>query len=275
VHATAHEQWTAYYDQEDHLHHEPAAQHYLAALHTATTPPPSPADIAFPDDWWHLLTHCPKPQPGELAILRTFATGIKQAVIERDTDTLTPAEMRLHAGDIAAADLKELQTWQHCKCMERAPRHTCSNIIDCKWVRKWKVEEQTDGTTKRYIRSRLTVRGFKDRDADNLDTFAATSTHPSQRIVCSIAAQKKLTLSTADISKAFLQGITYQQLHEQTGQPLRDVAFSLPQATVPAFQKLEGYANFDPHSEVFRLLKFGTGLKDAPQCFSLRLRQSH
>jgi hypothetical protein len=270
---TAHDQWTHYYDQGDHLQHEPATHHYLAALSTAAIPPATPADIAFPGDWWHLLTHCPEPQPGEIAILRTFATGIKQAVIERDTDTLTSTEMRLHAGDIAAADLKELQTWQHYKCMDRVPRHTCSNIIDCKWVRKWKVEEQSDGTTRRYIRSRLTVRGFKDRDADNLDTFAATSTRPSQRIVCSIAAQKKWTLSTADISKAFLQGITYQQLHEQTGQPLRDVAFSLPQATVPALQKLEGYAKFDPRSEVLRLLKPGTGLKDAPQCFSLRLRQ--
>jgi len=84
---------------------------------------------------------------------------------------------------------------------------------------------------------------------------------------------EKWTLSTADISKAFLQGITYQQLHEQTGQPLRDVAFSLPQATVPALQKLEGYTKFDPRSEVLRLLKPGIGLKDAPQCFSLRLKR--
>ena len=70
------------------------------------------------------------------------------------------------------------------------------NIIDCRWVTKWKHEvasvsvagasKQSGASTvsKRVIRCRLTVRGFTDRDAQNLDSYAGTSQRYSQRLVC-------------------------------------------------------------------------------------------
>ena len=196
----------------------------------------------------------------------------KSTVIEKDNDNLSASEIAQNAEAVAAADLKELQTWQHYECMARAARSSCRNIIDCRWVRKWKNEEQPDGTIKRYIRSRLTVRGFKDKMADSLDTFAATSTRPSQRMVVSVAAQRGWDLSTADIQKAFLQGMTYKEMAKVTGEPERDVAFALPSSTIGALRRLPGYANFDPTKEVLKCLKPGTGLKDAPQAFSMKLR---
>ena len=136
---------------------------------------------------------------------------------------------------------------------------------------KWKVEEQSDGTTKRYIRARLTVRGFKDRDANNVSTYAGTSTRYSQRLVASVAAIKKWDLATADISKAFLQGVIYDELSEITGEPKRDVCFDVPRGSLATLRKLPGYEDFVLSKETLRCIKPGTGLKDAPQAFSMKL----
>ena len=109
------------------------------------------------------------------------------------------------------------------------------NIIDCRWVIKWKHEvaaisvadasKQSGASTvsERVIRCRLTVRGFKDRDAQNLDSYAGTSQRYSQRPVCSEAAHRGRPICTTDISKAFLQGVTYEELSSPTGEPIREV----------------------------------------------------
>ena len=64
------------------------------------------------------------------------------------------------------------------------------NIIDVKWVLKWKFEQaarsvqesQRSGpaATRRVIRARLTIRGFKDVDACMLDNYAGASQRYSQ-----------------------------------------------------------------------------------------------
>ena len=71
----------------------------------------------------------------------------------------------------------------------------------------------------RNTRARLTVREFKDRDAEFLSTYAATSTRWSQRVVCSTAATRRWPLVCIDVEKAFLQGMTYQELSQLTGEP--------------------------------------------------------
>ena len=86
-----------------------------------------------------------------------------------------------------------------------------------------------------------------------------------------VAAVRRWTLATADISKAFLQGVSYDELSKLTGEPKRDVCFDLPKVSLPALRCLLGYKDFDPSKETLRCLKPGTGLKDAPQAFSLKL----
>ena len=125
---------------------------------------------------------------------------------------------------------------------------------------------------KRTIRARLTVRGFKDRDAATLSTYAGTSTRWSQRLVVSTAAVRSWPIVSVDVEKAFLQGMTYEELSRVTGEPTRDVSFTLPAGSVPALRQLPGYSNFDPLKEVLHCDKPGTGLKDAPQAFSLKLK---
>ena len=158
--------------------------------------------------------------------------------MERDDDVLTPEEVKLHDDEVKAAMFKELITWAKHKCFSRRSRLNAHNIIDCRWVLKWKWEEETLSIANsasgqvakkgRVIRARLTVRGFKDVDKGHVATYAGTSQRYSQRIIVSEAVLRGWDLATTDISKAFLQGVTHQELSELTGERMREVNFTLP-----------------------------------------------
>ena len=159
------------------------------------------------------------------------------------------------------------------------------SITDCRWVIKWKQEvaaisvadasKQSGASTvsKRVIRCRLTVRGFKDRDAQNLDSNAGTSQRYSQRLVCSEAAHRGWPICATDISKAFLQGVTYEELSSLTDEPIREVSFYLPGNCVSILKKVPGFEDFNEQTEVNHCDKPGTGLVDAPRAFSFKLSQ--
>ena len=67
--------------------------------------------------------------------------------------------------------------------------------------------------------------------------------------------------------------MTYEELAELTGEPIREVNFYLPAYNIPLLQKLPGFEDFNPQTEVLHCDKPGTGLVDAPRAFSLKLRQ--
>ena len=100
-------------------------------------------EIELPGYYAKMLS-VPKPAgPGETTVLRVhIASGLKKAVIERDTDNLTPDEIKNHHDEAVASMLKELMTWAKYKCFSRRPRTGAQNIIDCRWVIKWKSVEE-------------------------------------------------------------------------------------------------------------------------------------
>ena len=108
-------------------------------------------------------------------------------------------------------------------------------------------------------------------DKDLVAKYAGTSKRHSQRILCSEAVAQGWDVATADISAAFLQGVTYEELSELTGEPLREVNFILPAYCIPFLKKVPGFEDFNPVHEVLHCDKPGTGLKDAPRAFSLKL----
>jgi hypothetical protein len=65
--------------------------------------------------------------------------------------------------------------------------------------------------------------------------------------------------------------ITYKELAELTGEPLREVSFYLPPWCVPILRRIKGWEDFDPLMEVIHCDKPGTGCFAAPRCFSLKL----
>ena len=208
---------------------------------------------------------------------------MRQEVVQRDDDILTPTQLKEHWPEIQKAMLKELQTWAKLKCFSRRARRQARNIIDVRWVIKFKWEiptssvgesqpTETNAQPVRTIRARLTVRGFKDQQKADIDRYAGTSSRSAQKLLVSEAVKWGWPMCTADISKAFLQGVTYEELAKLTGEPMREVNFYLPADNIPLLHMIPGFEDFDPQSEVLHCDKPGTGLGDAPRAFSIKLR---
>ena len=127
--------------------------------------------------------------------------------------------------------LNELQTWAKIKCVSRKPRSSARNIIDVRWVVKFKCDVPTREasgshstearTPVRTIRARLTVRGFQDQPKADIDRYAGTSSRCAQKLIISEVGRNGWDICTADVPKAFLQGVTYEELSEMSGDPLR------------------------------------------------------
>ena len=139
--------------------------------------------------------------------------GQKKTVVERADDLLTTQEEHDHWTEILAACQKELETWVKLKCISRKLRKDARNIVDVRWVYKWKFDQETQGfdelgkakaIIRRVIRARLCLRGFKDMDKDTVAKYAGTSQRYSQRVLCSEAVLNGWDLWNSDISKAFL-----------------------------------------------------------------------
>ena len=105
----------------------------------------------------------------EVLVFQTSAkSATRRVVVQRDDDFLTPDQVKEHWGDVQKARLKELTTWNDLKCFSRKLRRDARNIIDTRWVIKFKWV-QKDGKWIRIIRARLTVRGFKDSGKQDVD----------------------------------------------------------------------------------------------------------
>ena len=155
-------------------------------------------------------------------MLSCYQTHTRKAVIDRSDDLLTKEEEVTHAPELVQAILDELKVWQGYQCFERQPRHQAHNAIDVKWVYKWKIKGG-----KRFIRARLCIRGFKDTGADDDVNTSPTATRLSQRLLVSETVVRGWILGSTDIPKAFLQGVTYAELAQETGRPERQVSFEL------------------------------------------------
>jgi len=165
--------------------------------------------------------------------------------------------------------LLELMRWIKHKAWKRGRREGAGNILKSKWVLKWK-ETGLGKDKTRKIKARLVAQGFLDQQMTA--TFAGTSTRWSQRLLLSIAVQMQWSLWSADISEAFLRGLSFEQLHLEEGEELRKVELALPTGSEHLIRTIEGYHDFDPTSEILILLKPGFGLRDAPRLWLLALK---
>ena len=141
-------------------------------------------------------------------------------------------------------------------------------MTDAHWVLKWK---EVNG--KRIIQARLVVRGLKDLQAAQLSKLAGTTTRWGQRLVNSPAAQYRWPLLTADVSQAFVRGLTFEQAAQMKDEVQRDVQFTVPLGSTQLLQQLPGFGDFNPLTEVLRMLRCGFGLKDAPRFWNRLLRK--
>ena len=149
--------------------------------------------------------------------------------------------------------------------------------MDPRHVFKWKHEKTPDGKMARIIRRRTALCGFRDMDAGALETFAGTAKRSSQRILSSEAAchapgdgDDDWVYVAVEMEKAFIQGMTCEEMREQ-GEPVREANFALPPGSAAILRQVPGCETFNEHAECLRCIKPGTGCKDAPRAFSMKL----
>ena len=127
------------------------------------------------------------------------------------------------------------------------------------------------------MKCRLTVHGFKDTAASDLDRFSGTSTRWGQRAVVATAVQRQWPMASLDVSEAFLKGFTFEEIQERRGGPKRRVSLILPRVKagepsgVAILRTIKGYEDFNEMTEVLEMLKGGFGLIDAPNLFTSRV----
>ena len=63
--------------------------------------------------------------------------------------------------------------------------------------------------------------------------------------------------------------MTFRELSELTGEPLRFVQIELTEEDAKILRQIPGYENFDPRKEVLLMIKAVYGLKDAPRAWRL------
>ena len=211
----------------------------------------------------------------DVATLRVYiSAAAKRAVVVKEDDLLTKNDLLQHQRDVAAATIAELKIWISNKCFDIQDLSKAKNVMTSRYVAKWKfVKNAVTGVSERTIRMRLVLRGFMDTEAFSIDTFSGTARRTSQRILASESAcNPSWELASLDIDKAFLQGLTYSELAKATGEQERLVCFTLPPGSAALLRTLPGFAGFDESRHCLRCLKPGTGTKDAPRAFSLKLR---
>ena len=128
----------------------------------------------------------------------------------------------------------------------------------------------------RRRRGRLEIgAGIQDTEAFQVETFAGTAKRTSQRLLASEAAtHPDWDLCSIDVNTAFLKGLTYKELAAATGEDERIVCFTLPPGSATLLHNFPGFAHFDESTHCLQCTKPGTGTKDAPRAFSLKLRQT-
>ena len=192
--------------------------------------------------------------------------GIVKKMIKKSYDALTPQDIKENAAMVREACLAEVRAFQDNKTYEVADKSSCSNVCTSRWVLRWKL---VDG--KRIVKARLTIRGFQDMQ-DNMSTYASTASRWTQRLVLSVAVQRLWRLFVADISTAFLQGMSFTELAKLEGSAERDVAFTPPKGSEDLFVEVEK-GRYNPWKHALRMLKAVYGLRDAPKAWRTRLCQ--
>ena len=163
-------------------------------------------EMLFPGDTAKLLVD-EEPPEGYVATLQVFLVPLQKAAVTRDTDLLTDSDYTQYHKEVLAALIEELGIWIQHACFHRRPRAGARNILDVRWVGKWKFVKAKDNPNNkvRIIRMRMTLRGFKDMDANDLVTFAGTSSRISKRLVVSESVVRGFIMAALDMKKTFLR----------------------------------------------------------------------
>lgn len=116
----------------------------------------------------------------------------------------------------------------------------------------------------------MTLLGFKDVEAEGLNTYAGTSFRISQKVVTSEAVCRGWSLTAIDVKEAFVKGITCEEVARTTSEPSREVNSELKAEAMAALRQLPGCEDVGPRAKVLHCTKLGAGCKGATRCFAIK-----
>ena len=193
--------------------------------------------------------------------------GAQTSVIVKAFDNLSAADVKENWHAVKIKRLQELRDLFGLGCYKRMPRSRAKNVADVKWVDKWKMINGQRG-----VKSRVTMRGFKDRAGQDLAIFVGTASRWGQRFVnFAIAQNTEFEFFAFDVSAAFAKGMTFQELADFAGDTLCEVQFDLDTMSLELLKSLPGFKDFDPATETLSMVKPIYGLKDAPRAWQQKL----
>ena len=82
----------------------------------------------------------------------------KRAVVVKEDDLLTKADIQANPVKVSKALYTELKTWFDNKCFKMQEISTSTNIMTSRFVYKWKFVKNEKGEMERTIRLRLVLR---------------------------------------------------------------------------------------------------------------------
>ena len=131
------------YAQHDFFFAAPDANHVAEAMEENSSnsrPDCVEIGIGAPLMYWVYpeVEFIRRPGPGEIYVLRVYNTGKREIVVEREMNILTLEEARANEVAVRQAMKDELQRWTELKAIQRFPKDQAYNIIDSRWVLKWK-----------------------------------------------------------------------------------------------------------------------------------------
>eukprot|EP00971_Amphidinium_carterae_P336866 6473433-Amphidinium_carterae.1 len=167
-----------------------------------------------------------------------------QGAVKKDFDALTDSDFVEHAAALHRSRLDEISKLFKLSCFRRLSRSKCTNLVDSKWVYRWK-----PGDTGRVIKSRITLRGFKDLDR-SVNTWAATAARNTQKTINSLAmTQSSFVVESWDISSAFAQGMTFEEIATATGEDQRSIQMEVAPHDLDLVRAQQGFEDFSCHEE--------------------------
>ena len=116
------------------------------------------------------------PSDYHYVVLAVSSSGKTKMVVERAANELTKEDLIKHSVDVEKAMAKELGNWMELGALQQRSRQGCTNLMDSRWVIRWK--KQTDGTL--TIKARSCIKGFTDREQYSLGTFSVTASRQNR-----------------------------------------------------------------------------------------------
>ena len=186
--------------------------------------------------------------------------------LDKDCRPLNEAGLVTHAKEVEEAQLKELSSWLQHRVGKPVLKTDFEKRTGLKAMTSRMLKEFKKKEGKTVVKCRLALRGFQEQNQKSLATSSPTATKLGHRIVMQTAADNKWSLEGWDISTAFLQGFSFDNL--PSGMKRQPCGFVPPPGVFKLLAQLDPAtwqeAASNPDAFIIELCKSVYGLKDAP-----------